>query len=113
MQLGAHIVQTYDLFFDAGDKANGSLYLCFEAGAAADVVETVIEKLRGAGLWSQQPYKGIAADQKSAYATQMQFVACAQFQHGITTGLAARYTHPKYPSSAERWSQWLELLAMA
>jgi hypothetical protein len=48
--------------------------------------------------------------QKKIYAEQMQFIACAQFAIGSINVVAARYDHPKFPSSAERWSAWLNLL---
>jgi hypothetical protein len=108
MTIGPYIVHNFDLVFDGGDKANGSLYLCFEPGASSVTIAGVVDRLRGVGLWSQQQYKLVAAEQKSAYATQLQFVACAQFQLNGDSVLLARYTHLKFPSSAERWAEWLK-----
>lgn len=111
MSLGAHIVNNYDLYFDPADKANGSLYLVVDRSTDSAAVETTIARLRNAGLWSGESHKTVPDAQRSAYAEQMQFVACIQFNADGTPLLAARYTHPKYPSSAERWAQWQSVLA--
>jgi hypothetical protein len=42
MNLGAYIVHNYDFYFDAADKANGSLYLAAERGADAAAIEPTI-----------------------------------------------------------------------
>lgn len=110
MSLGAHIVNHYDLYFDAADKANGSLYLAAERGTDAAAIEQTIDRLRAAGIWSSEPHKTVPDAQRQAYAEQMQFVGCVQFDSNGTALLATRYTHPKYPSSAERYAQWLKVL---
>lgn len=110
MTVGAHIVNEYTLHFDPASPENGSLYLCVQEGTGA---EAAIAALRSAGLWSAEPHKTVAPEQRAKYAEQMQFVACAQFATAQGNLLAARYTHPKFPSSAARWQAWLTQLAAA
>lgn len=110
MTLGAYIVNNHDLYFDPTDKANGSLYLATPLSAGSAAVESAIARLRAAGIWSSEPYKSVPDAQRAAYAEQMQFVACVQFEIDGIPLLATRYTHPKYPSSRERWDQWMKVL---
>jgi hypothetical protein len=107
MNIGADIVYHNDLYFDAGDASNASLYLCAPSGTSAGAVEPVIESLRKISLWSQQPYKVVPESHKKDYATQMRFIACTQFRCGSIDIVLARYYHPKFPSDAARWSAWL------
>jgi hypothetical protein len=107
MNIGADIVYHNDLYFDAGDASNASLYLCAPSGTSTDVVESIIESLRAVSLWSQQPYKVVPESHKKDYATQMRFIACAQFRSRSIDLLIARYDHSKFPSDAARWSAWL------
>lgn len=111
MTVGAHIVHRYELFFDAGDSLNASLYLCTGIGASDDAVNAAIDRLRQAGLWSAQPAKQVADAQRSAYAEQMQFIACVELQVAEGVLLAARYTHPRFASSDDRWQQWIACLS--
>jgi hypothetical protein len=110
MNIGAEIVYQYELYFDPADKRNGSLYLCAAPGTPATAVEARIAALRAAGLWSAEPHKTVPAEHKKNYAEQMRFKACAQFDDGAAPLLAARYDHPKFPSDAARWSEWLAAL---
>jgi len=110
MSTGAQLIHDNDLYFDGGDPANGSLYLCAVPGTPQAQVETVIDVLRGAGLWSASPVKQVPEAQKDAYAEQMQFVGSFSFIHGTVALTAARFDHPKYPSNAERWEAWQKTL---
>lgn len=110
MNIGADIVHEHELYFDPAEPRNGSLYLCAPAGTPAAAIENRIAALRAAGLWSNEPHKVVPADHKQKYAEQMRFVACAQFGDDQTRLLAARYDHPKFPSDAARFAQWLEVL---
>jgi hypothetical protein len=110
MNIGAEIVYQHDLYFDSADTRNGSLYLCVPPGTPAIDVEDSIARLRAAGLWSNEPHKMVPENHKKNYAEQMRFVACAQFDNGGRPLLAARYDHPKFPSDAARWSDWLATL---
>jgi hypothetical protein len=103
MATGAEIIHRHDLYFDGGDPANGSLYLCAALGTDAAPMLSAIETLRKAGLWSQAPHKQVPQTQKDAYAQQMQFIESFPFANGL---LATRYDHPKFPSSAERFARW-------
>ena len=93
--------------FDGGDKLNGSLYLCV-AGAGADpiVADAAIAALRAAGLWSMDEPKSVSDDQKSAYEQQLQFVEAVEVGGRFGRVVLARFDHPKFPSSAERFAAW-------
>jgi hypothetical protein len=110
MQPGAQLIHEHDLYFDGGDPANGSLYLCAPLNTEVAGVDAAIEQLREAGLWSQATPKQVPVVQKDAYAQQMQFIDSFEFKSGTATLKAARFDHPKYPSDAQRWSAWKNIL---
>ena len=110
MASGAQIIYQHDLYFDGGDPANGSLYLCAEPSDDAAAVTAAIETLRRAGLWSLAAHKQVPETQKDAYAQQMQYIESFTFANNL---LAARYDHPKFPSSAERFALWRKALGGA
>lgn len=97
------IIDEHVLAFDPGDKRNGSLYLGSPAAGGFDVA-AAIDALRGAGLWSAGASKTVADDQKQAYKDQLQFVEAVVYDAGF---LLARFDHPKFPSDAARWREWL------
>ncbi len=103
----AEIVDHYDLRFDAADPLNGSLYLCTPRGAPRPAA--AIRLLQGADLWSAEPEKAVADDQREAYKNGLIFVAAAAYSSAEGDLLLARFDHPKYPSNADRWSAWLAL----
>jgi hypothetical protein len=111
MSVGEHIIHKYDLFFDHADPLNASLYLCVPAGAGDLAVYAAIGRLGDAGLWSNQPAKSVAENQKPAYAEQMRFVACLEFHTKAGVLLLARYTHPKFVSNDDRWGKWATCLS--
>lgn len=113
METGADIIQRHDLYFDGGDPDNGSLYLCAPLDSAEAAVTAAIEQLRAAGLWSADERKQVPESHKAAYAEQMQFIDSFEFVSAGKTLLAARYDHPKYPSSALRWDEWRNALGGA
>ena len=104
----ASIVDNYDLSFDAGDKLNGSLYVCTPRGAAASVAEDWHEQLRAAGLWSQQPAKNVPDEQRQAYKDGLIFVAAIAYRTGPEHIVIARFDHPKFPSDTRRWEAWVD-----
>lgn len=107
-QLPADVAQLVDhneLFFDAGDKANGSLYLCVARGENAP--QTLINELHAAGLWSGDAAKQVAEDQRDAYKAGLELVAVNAFQIGTQGVILARCDHPKFPSDAARYAAWL------
>jgi hypothetical protein len=103
----ASIVDGCDLRFDAGDKANGSLYVCTPRGAPAP--DALIAALRTAGLWSQDAVKQVEDGQRQAYRDGLEFVAAAAFRGADGEVLLARFDHPKFPSDGARWQAWLEI----
>jgi hypothetical protein len=107
---GTVLINENTLTFDAGDPANGSLYLCSAPGTAPDAA---VARLRGAGLWSSQPAKQVKDEQKPAYAAQMTFVEAAEATLADGRIVLARFDHPKFPSSAERFAAWKAALGAA
>ncbi|MEQ8230189.1 MAG: hypothetical protein RLW61_13240 [Gammaproteobacteria bacterium] len=102
------IVDHYDLTFDAGEKANGSLYVCTPRGAAAP--DTIVAALRKAALWSAEPAKVVGDEQRPAYRDGLQYVAAVAYRDADGHVLLARFDHPKFPSDAARWDAWLACL---
>lgn len=107
----ASIVDDYDLRFDAGDRANGSLYLCSRRGTPAPAPGLAL--LREAGLWSAEPEKLVPDEQRQAYKDGLVFVAAAAYRTGADHIVLARFDHPKFPSDAARWEAWLSLFDTA
>jgi hypothetical protein len=101
----AVIIDHYDLRFDAGDRANGSLYLCTPRGSAPP--DAALDLLRASGLWSADAEKSVAEDQRQAYKDGLRFVAAAAYRAGVGHVVLARFDHPKFPSDAARWQAWL------
>lgn len=102
------IVDHYDLTFDPGDKLNGSLYLCTPRGAADIRPEPWVAALREAGLWSAEPSKSVPDEQRQAYKDGLIFVAAIAWRAGSGHIVLARFDHPKFPSSSERWEAWVD-----
>jgi len=103
---GTALIRDNELSFDPGDKQNGSLYLCKPPASSAAGVDAAITKLRKAGLWSEQPVKTVTDDQKPTYQAQMIFVEAVDVTVAGQKLILARYNHPKFPSSAERFAAW-------
>jgi hypothetical protein len=110
---GAVLIRDNELRFDGGDKLNGSLYLCRPSASSPAAADAGIERLRAAGLWSAQPAKKVEDAQKAAYIEQMIFVESQAITMGGESLILARYDHPKFPSSAERFGAWKKCLAGA
>jgi len=108
---GPAIFHSTAITYDAGDKSNGSLYLCDPTGGKhGQVIERVIAHLRGQTLWSGEEPKQVRDDQRQVYEEQLSFVEAVEFvAYGIAL-VAVRCNHPKFPSSAERFSAWKDAL---
>ena len=106
----AVIVDHYDLAFDAGDKLNGSLYLCTARGAGGNLAQGWITALQGAGLWSDTPHKSVPDEQRQAYKDGLIFVAAIAYRAGLEHIVIARFDHPKFPSDTRRWEAWVDFL---
>jgi hypothetical protein len=110
---GPTVIRDTTLTFDPGDKFNGSLYLCDPSGASqSQALDQAIALLRGAGLWSSQLPKQVRDDQKAAYETQLQFVEAVDITVAGAQIVIARYDHPKFPSSADRFDAWKKALGI-
>jgi hypothetical protein len=102
------ILDYYDLSFDAGDKENGSLYLCTPRGSFNVSAEPWIAALREAKLWSVEPAKRVADEQRQAYKDGLIYVAAIAYRADPEHILLARFDHPKFPSSSARWEAWVD-----
>jgi hypothetical protein len=101
------IVDAYDLAFDPGDKANGSLYLCTLRGSPSVRPDPWITSLRAAGLWSDSAPKSVPDEQRQAYKDGLVFVAAVAYAAPPEHLVLARFDHPKFPSDANRWNAWV------
>lgn len=108
---GPSIFRATQLTFDPGDKANGSLYLCDPSGGRqSQAIERAIAMLRERALWSAQDPKQVRDDQRQAYEEQLVFVEALEVVVGGARIVITRCNHPKFPSSAERFSGWKNAL---
>ncbi len=108
---GPSIFRTTQLTFDPGDKANGSLYLCDPSGGKqSQAIERAITLLRDHALWSAQDPKQVRDDQRQAYEEQLVFVEAVEVVVEGARLVITRCNHPKFPSSAERFSGWKNAL---
>ena len=104
----AYIVDHYELTFDGGDKANGSLYLATARGTHE--LDEQLDLLRQANLWSPYAAKHVSDDQRDAYKAGLIFVAAVAYALADGHFLATRFDHPKFPSDCDRWDAWLAIL---
>lgn len=108
---GTDYINHFNMHFDGGDMINASLYLCTDSSISDAEIETVIQAMREAGLWSADPAKTVADEHKPMYAEQMQFIgAVAASLHGKTFHAAA-YDHEKFKYTPSRWQEWQSFLA--
>ena len=108
----SHIINQYAMYFDGGDKKNGSLYLAVDLSVEPGTnIDLVIGKLRDAGCWSEEPPKQVPNEHKAAYEEQLELVEAVMFRDADSPFLATRFEHEKFPSDDERWQQWLLTLA--
>ncbi len=106
---GPGIFRTTTLIYDSGDRANGSLYLCDPTGGKqTQAVTQAITLLQGRSLWSAQEAKQVRDDQRQAYEDQLEFIEAVEIAVAGARLVLARCDHPKFPSSAERFSDWKE-----
>jgi hypothetical protein len=107
------IIDQHNLTFDAGDKANGSLYIAepLDQSSPSKSLSAIIEKMQSVGLWSSEAVKVVPDEHRSAYKEQLElleYVTYRDAQNGVF--MITRFEHPKFPSSDERWSQWQTFL---
>ena len=105
------IINQHVMTFDPADKNNGSLYLCVDPSIVPGTnVTLVIDKLRAAGCWSDEPPKQVPDEHRQAYEEQLQLVEVVGFRDADSPFLAARFNHEKFPSDDARWQAWLTTL---
>ena len=110
---GTSIFRSTQITFDPGDKANGSLYLCDPSGGKqSQAIERAIAMLRERALWSAQDPKQVRDDQRQAYEEQLAFVEAVEVVVEGARLVITRCNHPKFPSSAERFSGWKSALGV-
>ncbi|MGD9602241.1 MAG: hypothetical protein AB7O21_09930 [Gammaproteobacteria bacterium] len=102
------IIDRHVLTFDPGDKRNGSLYIGEPLESDSGLhLGTVLGELRAAGLWSPEPEKQVPDAHRAAYREQLSLVAAQTYRSDGGGFLIARFDHPKFPSDASRWDEWL------
>lgn len=107
------IFRTMQITFDPGDKANGSLYLCDPTGGKqSHAIKQAIVVLRQQALWSAQEHKQVRDDQRQSYEAQLVFIEAVEIVVAGALLLISRCNHPKFPSSAERFSAWKAALGV-
>lgn len=108
---GTDLINNFQLYFDAADKANSSLYLCIGPDMTDAEVQAIIAVMRAENLWSAEPAKTVPDAQKPMYAKEMTFIGQVSARSGGKTFHAAAYNHPKFAYNPARWEAWQALLA--
>lgn len=103
------LVDYTTMTFDPGDKVNGSLYLCTPIQGAISP-DSMVAKLREAGLLSASDPKQVRDDQKDTYKTQLQFTEAREYLIDGQPLVLLRCDHPKFPSDPARWNEWNRFL---
>lgn len=102
------IIDHHVLTFDPADKRNGSLYVGEPLQRDSGLhLATVLAEMRAAGLWSAEPEKQVPDAHRAAYREQLALVAAQAYRGAVGEFLIARFDHPKFPSDAARWAEWL------
>ena len=100
------IIYQHLLTFDPGDTLNGSLYLGEPInGVSESRTSSAIDSMREEGIWSDEPSRRVPEEFRQAYNEQLEFVDCASYEEGQF--IIARFDHPKFPSSNQRWDSWM------
>lgn len=111
--LGA-LIDECDLYFDAADRSNGSLYICTPAAEDSErLAGRLASRLRSAGLWSSEGPKQVKDSQKDAYRTQLALLDIHVGQIEGTTFILCRCNHSSFPSDNNRWNAWVANTVMA
>ena len=97
------------VWFDAGDRANGSLYI-HVPNASDAAVDAVVDALRSAGLWSTSPPKAVADKDRDSYRRELEFCEAAGYLADSGYFVVSRFNHPAFPSEPTRYAAWLEVL---
>lgn len=97
------------VWFDTGDRANGSLYIHIPNASDADVDE-VVDSLRGVSLWSASPPKSVADKDRDTYRRELRFCEAAGYRSESGYFVISRFDHPAFPSQPIRYAAWLEVL---
>ncbi|HCO58775.1 MAG TPA: hypothetical protein DIT58_01170 [Porticoccaceae bacterium] len=103
-------INDFDMHFDGGDMTNASLYLCTDENISDAEIETVIQSMRDAGLWSQDAAKKVAEDHKPMYTEQMRFIGALAASLNGKTFYATAFDHEKFKYTPSRWQQWRDFL---
>lgn len=106
---GTSLFEGDAVWFDAGDRANGSLYIHIPNASDA-AVEVVVDALRGAGLWSASPPKPVADKDRDSYRRELEFCEAVGYSSESGYFIVSRFDHPAFPSEPTRYAAWLEVL---
>ncbi len=106
------LIDSHELYFDAAEPRNASLYLCLPSGEdSAVLARQLIASLCAAGLWSAAPAKQVADEQRDAYKAGLELLELTRFVYKGQSLHIARCDHPKFPSDADRWAEWQHAVA--
>lgn len=103
---GTDYINNFTMHFDRTDMTNASLYLCNDATLSDGEINTIIQDLRDADLWSADPAKTVPEEHKPMYAEQMQFVGAIEATFNGKTFYAVAYDHEKFKYTPSRWQAW-------
>lgn len=109
---GTDYINNFNMHFDGTDMTNASLYLCVDEEFSASEIESIIQNMRAAGLWSSEPGKTVPDEHKPMYADQMQFIGAVQASLNGKAFHAAAYDHDKFKYTPSRWEEWKAYLAV-
>lgn len=108
---GTDYINKFTMHFDGADMTNASLYLCTDETLSDSEINTIIQGLRDAGLWSADSAKTVPNEHKPMYAEQMQFIGAVKASINGKTFHAAAYNHQKFKYTPSRWKEWKAYLA--
>mgnify|MGYP001607999116 CR=1 FL=1 len=109
---GTDLINNFQLYFEAADKANSSLYLCIGADMTDADAQAIIAALRADKLWSAEPAKTVPDAHKPMYAKEMSFIGQVSAKAAGKTFHAAAYDLPKFAYNPARWEAWKALIAL-
>lgn len=103
---GSALIKNFHLYFDGGDPANASLYLCTGWGLSDSDAQAIIDQMRAAGLWSSDAARQVPAAHKPEYEKEMIFIGSVAGASGGKVFYVAAFDHPKYKYHPDRWRAW-------
>lgn len=107
---GSALIKNFHLYFDGGDTANASLYVCTGWGLTDTDARGIIEQMRSAGLWSADAAKQVPAEHKPMYEKEMTYIGSLAGTSNGRVFYVAAYDHPKYKYHPDQWRAWQKFI---